>query len=237
MKHKHLLIILAVAAIWTSGYAQEIVTTTEPQTIAVYSADTVAVYPVAAVRDWNSRLYLGIKGGVNYSNVYDAQGENFSADPKYGLAAGVFVSIPLGRYLGIQPEVLFSQKGFQASGTLLNSDYKLTRTLNYLDIPLLVAVKAGSWLTLLAGPQYSYLMKQTDVLKNSAGSILQEQAFRNDNIRKNMLCFIGGLDFNFDQLVVGTRIGWDVQHNRGDGTSTTPRYKNVWLQGTLGLRF
>src|SRR4051812_33393269 len=65
------------------------------------------------VTDFREKLLFGLKVGANYSNVYDAQGEAFHADPKVGLAAGAFLAIPIGRYLGIQPEVLFSQKGFQ----------------------------------------------------------------------------------------------------------------------------
>src|SRR5687768_3461945 len=80
---------------------------------------------------------VGFKIGTNYSNVYDSKGENFEADAKFGFATGVFVSIPLGKYLGVQPEVLFSQRGFKATGTMLGSSYDLTRTKNYIDVPLL----------------------------------------------------------------------------------------------------
>lgn len=52
-----------------------------------------------------------------------------------------------------------------------------------------------------------------------------------------MLGFVGGFDLNFDHISVGARIGTDFQSNRGDGTSETPRYKNVWGQLTLGYRF
>ncbi len=38
-----------------------------------------------------------------------------------------------------------------------------------------------------------------------------------------MLCFIGGIDINFEYVVIGARIGWDIQNNNGDRTSSTPR--------------
>jgi len=59
--------------------------------------------------DRRYELYLGVKVGGNYSHVYDTKGEEFDADPKLGLALGAFVSIPIGNYLGVQSEVLFSQ--------------------------------------------------------------------------------------------------------------------------------
>lgn len=180
---------------------------------------------------------VGLKVGTNYSNVYDSKGEDFEADAKFGLAAGAFVSIPFGRYLGIQPEVLFSQKGFKGTGTMFGSSYDLIRTTNYIDIPLLVALKPISSITLLAGPQFSFLMKQTDKFSNASSNLQRETEFNNDNIRKNTLCFIGGFDLNFDHTVIGLRAGWDLSNNNGNGTSSTPRYKNVWGQLTLGYRF
>ncbi len=79
-------------------------------------------------------------------------------------------------------------------------------------------------------------MKQKDVFVNSLTTIEQQNEFKNDNIRKNTLCFVGGIDININRLVIGTRAGWDVQNNNGDGTSANPRYKNAWVQATLGLR-
>jgi hypothetical protein len=187
--------------------------------------------------DFRSKLTFGLKIGGNYSNVYDAQGEQFKADPKFGVAGGAFLAIPIGRYLGVQPEVLFSQKGFQATGALLGSTYNFTRTTNFIDVPLLVAFKPSEFLTLLAGPQYSYLMKQTDVFTTTTTSYSQEKVFSNDNIRKNIMGFVGGVDITLNHLVIGARAAWDIQNNNGDGTSTTPRYKNVWYQGTIGYRF
>jgi len=60
--------------------------------------------------DFRDRLQFGLKVGMNYSNVYDANGEGFSAKAKAGLATGLFITIPIGTYLGVQPEILLSQK-------------------------------------------------------------------------------------------------------------------------------
>jgi len=184
-----------------------------------------------------NKLYVGLKAGINNSNVYDSEGEDFEADAKVGFVAGGFLAIPIGMYLGIQPEVLFSQKGFKGTGMLLGSQYTMTRTTNYIDIPLMFSLKPGNVVTLMGGPQFSYLLRQKDEFTNSSTSEAQIQEFENDNIRRNTLCFLGGIDFNFSNVVIGTRVGWDIQNNHGDGTSSTPRYKNTWLQATFGLRF
>ncbi|MDP1746541.1 MAG: porin family protein [Bacteroidota bacterium] len=205
--------------------------------LIIGAVTTMANFSSAQETDLRERLLFGLKAGVNYSNVYDTQGEEFQADPKLGLAAGAFVAIPIGKYLGIQPEVLYSQKGFKATGRILGGTYEFTRTTSFIDVPLLVSFKPSEFLTLLAGPQYSYLIKQSDVFANSSTSILQEQEFENDNIRKNILCLTGGVDLTLKHIVLGARVGWDIQNNNGDGTSSTPRYKNVWYQATVGYRF
>jgi hypothetical protein len=187
--------------------------------------------------DYREELQFGLKAGVNLSNVYDSQGEEFKTDPKFGIAAGAFVAIPIGKFVGIQPEILFSQKGFKASGKILGSTYKFTRTTNYIDIPILIQVKPSSNISVMAGPQYSFLIKQSDAYESSIMNLGQVKEFENDNIRKNIFCFLGGVDVNIEHVVLGARVGWDILNNNGDGTSTTPRYKNVWYQLTFGYRF
>ena len=184
-----------------------------------------------------NKVAFGMKAGANYSNVYDSEGEDFNADPKFGLATGVFLSIPFTPFIGIQPEILFSQKGFRATGTMLGSSYDMERTTNYIDVPLLVAVKPIESITFLAGPQFSFLMKQRDKFNGPTTNYAQEEEFDNDNLRKNTLCFTGGVDVNIDHTVISLRTGWDFSNNNGNGTSSTPRYKNVWLQATIGYRF
>ena len=182
-------------------------------------------------------LLFGIKAGGNLANVYDVKGDDFNADAKLGFVGGVFLSIPIGNFLGIQPEVLYSQKGYRTSGSFFGSEYEFTYTSNYLDIPILIQIKPYPMLTILAGPQYSYLLKEKNEFKSSVMSAVDEEEFTNDNVRKNVLCFTGGVALDLDPIVVGARVGWDIQNNNGDGTSTTPRYKNVWYQLTVGVLF
>jgi hypothetical protein len=194
----------------------------------------VVIYEVD--NDFREDFMFGLKAGANYSNVYDAQGEAFQNDAKFGFAGGVFLSVPIGKFLGIQPEVLYSQKGFHATGKMLGSTYDFTRTTNYLDIPLYIAIKPSRFLTILAGPQYCYLLSQKDVFATNVTSSEVITDIKNDNIRKNILSVSGGFDINIRHAVIGGRVAWDVSNNNGNGTSTTPRYKNTWFQATIGYR-
>jgi hypothetical protein len=182
------------------------------------------------------KITFGLKGGINYSNVWDEQGQDFQADPKLGLAGGLFLGIPLGKMIGLQPEFLISQKGLKATGMLAGSPYSFRRTTTYIDIPLQLQFKPVDMFTIVLGPQYSYLLSERNEYTWGANSVAQEQEFSNDNIRKNVLGFVAGADLNFSHLVVSGRFGWDFQTNNGDGSSFTPRYKNRWLQCTIGYK-
>lgn len=200
---------------------------------------TITVTNFYAQNDSDSRksFTFGIKAGANYSNVYDASTQDFVADGKFGFAGGVFVGIPLGKIIGIQPEILYSQKGFKSTGTYLGSTYEMTRTTEFIDVPLLLAVKPMDKLTLLFGPQFSFLMKQKDEFTGGTINVTQQQEFDNSNITKNIMGLVGGLDINVNNYVFGLRAAWDIKTNEGDGNSSTPRYKNMLVQATVGFRF
>jgi hypothetical protein len=187
--------------------------------------------------DNRNKFAFGIKAGVNLSNVYDEKGEDFVAKNKFGFVAGGFLIIPIGKIIGLQPEVLYAQKGFKSSGTFLGSNYELTRKTEFIDVPVLVAVKPIEYITILFGPQFSFLLKQTDTFTGGTITTTQIEEFDNSNLRKNIFGLTGGTDINIDHFIIGLRLGWDVKNNDGEGNSTTPRYKNMWYQATVGYKF
>jgi opacity protein-like surface antigen len=188
-------------------------------------------------RDVRDRFQFGFKAGANYSNIYDVASENFAADYKFGIAAGIFMSIPLGKYLGVQPEFLYSEKGYESTGSVEGSTFDNKRTAKYLDIPLYLQLKPNEVLTVLFGPQVSFLLDKDNDYSNSFLTDEQEQEADNIDINKFTFGLSGGLDLNIGHVVLGGRAGWDLTQNDGLGTAVSPRYRNMWYQATLGFRF
>jgi hypothetical protein len=188
-------------------------------------------------RDARTSFQFGFKAGANYSNIYDVTSENFAADYKFGIAGGIFMSIPIGKYLGVQPEFLYSEKGYESSGSIEGSDFDNTYTAKYLDIPLHLQLKPNEVVTVLFGPQFSFLLDKDNDFSNSFLTEDQEQEINNIDITKFTFGLSGGLDFNFGHVVLGGRAGWDLTQNDGEGTTVSPRYRNMWYQATLGFRF
>jgi hypothetical protein len=180
---------------------------------------------------------IGLKAGVNISSIYDSRGDDLSNSARVGFAGGVFLSLPIGPYVGLQPEVLYSQKGFSGSGNISVSSYKYTRRVDFLDIPLLLQIKPSEHLFIVAGPMYSFLLNKRVEIKSGSVTLEQQTQIENYNIRKNVFGVTGGIDLIAYPLVISGRVGFDLQHNNGDGTSTDPRYKNAWIQATLGFVF
>jgi len=193
---------------------------------------TSSIWNLVAQED---KISLGIKAGLNLANVYNSKAESFDADPKLGFAAGGFLNIPLSAALAIQPEVMYSQKGYSATGLIIGSTYKLSYTFNYLDVPLLLVLRLSPTLNVVVGPQINFLLSSR--YKFSQGNISSDvQQEYSKGWRTNTLAGHAGFDFLLGNLVLSPRISLDLQDNNGNGTATNPQFKNFFLQLTAGLR-
>jgi len=187
--------------------------------------------------DYRTKFSAGVKGGLNFSNVFDNKGDEFNADPKFGLVLGGFISIPIDQLFGLQTELLFSQKGFKGRGKFDGKNYDMTRITTFLDIPFMVTVKPISMLTLMAGPQLSILASQRDVFVKDNNIVGIQNAFGITQYRRALFGLVAGADINVEHFVIGLRLGFDAVQSAGPGNASIPRYRNVWYQGTLGYRF
>lgn len=165
---------------------------------------------------------FGFKLGAVVSNTFDSESTNFSDNAKVGYAAGLFSRIPISGMIALQPEVSIAQRGFIGNGTFLGSDYRLDRTLNYIDVPVMVALMVTPTVTLVAGPQYSYLFKQTDSYSSGSTTFSESTEFSDHELDSSNISFTGGVDVDLDPLVIGLRTGWDTRS---------------WYQLSIGIRF
>jgi hypothetical protein len=104
---------------------------------------------------------IGTRVGLN---VATAHFPYTATSTHAGFEAGLTSSVQLGHF-AVQPSLLFSQKGYQAHGSLPSLDapvtYDETVRLNYLTLPLNLAYtlgKAGQGLQVFAGPYVGLLV-------------------------------------------------------------------------------
>lgn len=179
---------------------------------------------------------IGFKGGLSIATMVKTDDKSFSSTPLYAFNGGAVLQLPLGKVIAIQPEVLFSQKGYRATGTGLAGDYDYRRVSNCLDIPLLLRLNFSKELGVVVGPQYSYLLSTHTSFKSGGTSYQQTVDNDNSNITKNIFGGVLGLDLNLsDNMFLYGRYTIDFKNNNGDGTSSTPAYKNQVFQVGLGF--
>jgi hypothetical protein len=101
---------------------------------------------VAAVSMTAKAQGFGIRAGANISDI---SGSGFNTEAKTGLYVGVFKEIPLVKsLLFVQPEIQYSQEGFEAP----TKDVKI----DYITFPIMAKVYALKLLSFETGPQFGF---------------------------------------------------------------------------------
>lgn len=180
---------------------------------------------------------LGIKGGVDVSNMIPSdEDENFDTEFKTGFHAGIFTNIPLAGGLSFAPELLYSQKGYKTSGsTLIGGPYEFSVTTNFIEVPVLLNIRAADNFNIHLGPQVSFLTSTTESFEQGANEYRSTVEEENDNLKKSLVGGVVGVGFNVGpKLGIHGRYALDLQKNE-NGTSTTPRYRNQVFQVGLGI--
>lgn len=153
---------------------------------------------------------FGIKGGVNFSNLYTEDVDDNNVLTSFNV--GVFVSMPLTSFLSIQPEFLYSRKGAElvydnafASGT---GKFKL----NYLEAPVLLKINITENFNVHAGPYFAYLIDAQVTNESGSGDFDFEENMDNDDFNKFDYGIAVGAGFDFSS------IGFGVRYNHGLAT-------------------
>ena len=243
MKMRLMIILALVTVFATLTSAQDTLRSTTNPTVnqKIHTQNNVTNATIVADMDDDDDIrdnfHIGLKAGVNFSNVYDRQGNDFESDGRLGLVAGAFFSIPFGTYVGLQPEILYSEKGYTGTGTFLGLNYNYTRSTSYIDVPVFLQIKPSPIVTLVVGPQFSFLINHTDDFDNNdeLDEIIEE--FDNVSLRNTSIGIGGGLDLNFYPIVISGRVGFDLQNVHDEDIDDVPRYSNVWFQLTGGIMF
>jgi hypothetical protein len=153
---------------------------------------------------------FGIKAGASLTNItgsYTTGGADFKN--KFGFHGGFVANLPISDIFSIQPELLYSMKGYKYTGTDPYSavTYTFKQTLHYIDVPVLARINAGG-LFFEAGPQVGYLVAANSSIDD--GRVPTRSYSGRDNLRKVDFGYAAGLGY---QLPNGPGIG--LRYNGG----------------------
>jgi hypothetical protein len=198
--------------------------------LAIGAVAAMLILPRMATAD----VKFGIKGGANVANVNGNFADNVSNwKSRVGFCAGIFLELNLGRILTIQPEVLYTMKG--ANATLEDGDLTGTGKLrfDYVEIPVLLKIRIPTGPVhpfVFAGPAIGFDLKAT--FEDITGSSSDVEGV---NKVDYSAVFGGGLQ-------LGGAIHIDVRYTLGLQKLEVPDLgtidlKNGVLSATLGLAF
>ena len=153
-------------------------------------------------------IRFGLRAGANYSNLSGNIKNEDTYNNKVGFLGGVMLNVPLlaDDLLSIQPEILYSQKGFENKPTEFSSVLGKQKregnvNYNYIDVPLLLKFKALGFVA-EAGPQYSYLLSSNNETKTTTtpavGSpTVSETKDKHDvsGLNRNELGYLAGVGY------------------------------------------
>jgi hypothetical protein len=145
------------------------------------------------------QIKFGIKGGLNLANVKNIG--LASNKVRFGFNGGVLTEILIGKKFIIQPELLYSVKGFKFPATEFNSTGTLS--FNYISAPILGGYQASEKLTILAGPELSFLTNAKSRFDNTDHDVSK-------NFRKFDVAIDLGIKYNISNV-----FGIDLRYSFG----------------------
>ncbi len=183
---------------------------------------------------------FGLKGGMNFANVSNA--ESINSSNTTGFVLGVFFAPPSKSIISSRTELLFSKQGYDfKSGTNTG-----TVNLNYLILPQLMGINITKYVQLQIGGQMAFLL---NAKADSTGASTGNETVDNMMDYYNRFDFgaAGGLEvYPIRNLLIGARLNisfGQLYKNPEDYQGTPPNFfpsidaKNNVLQLYLGLRF
>jgi opacity protein-like surface antigen len=214
----------------------------------VISAAAATLLAVAAAPAAHAQsIRFGVKAGANLSNLSGDLTNQSQYNNRFGFHGGVMVNFGLANDLvSIQPEILYSQKGFKyadQSITVLNNTFRNTGNVryDYLDVPILVRLKV-SGVFFEVGPQYSYLMNistnRTQTYNGSVVGTAGSGTSNLDRVNRNELGYVGGLGFQSSEgLMLGVRYNGAFTDFAKDGYSNNDfrNARNSAFQAYVGF--
>ena len=164
---------------------------------------------LAIVTVASAQMNLGIKGGVNYSNIMGKDASDLY-EAKIGFNAGLAADFNFAPEMAIQTGLFFTTKGANFKAT-----NKASIDLMYLQMPIHFAYKVsvthGTRVVLHAGPYVAYGVSGKAKYKDISVDVFKEYNFLGNSYSAIQRFDAGvglGVGAEFGQFLVD--IGWDM---------------------------
>ena len=153
---------------------------------------------------------VGIKGGVNFSNLYTQDVDDNNVLTNFNL--GLFAKLPITEMFAIQPELNYSGKGSRLTYNNLFAKGTAKFNLAYLEIPVLAVINITENFNIHAGPYAAYLLSAN--VKNDAtnNTFDFENNFEAEDFNRFDVGASVGLGIDLDSFSVGARYNYGLSN-------------------------
>jgi hypothetical protein len=247
MKHIYcLLIIILPVCVFSQQDSVSATSTPQHDSVSTQQHDSVSTNQAkqkTGQKPHNS-LGLGIKVGLNFTNITSASSISNSSETGYQI--GLFLDPSTTSILGSRTELVYSHQAYNFStGTTTGKNY-----LDYIMLAQLMAINITHFVQIQVGTQIGYLLSaKSDSNKISTGNAQADRAL--DYYNRIDFGFSGGLEVRpFMGFLVGARYNFSITnlYKLPDTNSSQPppsfipstsdlNFKNNLVQVYVGYRF
>lgn len=151
---------------------------------------------------------VGFKGGVNFSTLYteDSQDSKMLA----GFNIGLFSKVPVTGHVALQPELYFTTKGSEVTYNNTFVDGTARFKLNYIELPLLLAINVTDNFNIHAGPYASYLLSGKVTNESNVNLFDFEDNINSDDFNRFDAGIAVGAGLDFGSLGIGIRYNYGL---------------------------
>jgi hypothetical protein len=170
-----------------------------------------------------NRPRFGVKAGLNYSNLYTKDSDHSKTHA--GLNVGLFASLPLSNRVSLQPELYYTTKGADVTYNNAFVNGTASFNLNYLEVPLLLAVRVTNHVNIHFGPYAAVLISGKVTNKSNATLFDFEKNLNVDDYNRFDAGLAAGIGINFGPLNIGARYNYGLTKVGKDRSFLGTRYR------------
>lgn len=130
----------------------------------------IALIGIGATANAQEYWKFGVKGGVNFTNMTSDGFDDTNS--RTGFNIGLLAEIPAGDRFSVQPEVLYSTQGTEATRTVAGNTYTGEYQLDYIQVPVLAKFYPVDGFAIEVGPSFNFLV---DEKYDYSGTILESE--------------------------------------------------------------
>lgn len=162
----------------------------------------VNLLPSVSNAQENNVTRFGLKGGVNFSNLYGKDDDKTTI--LTGFNVGLFGKLPIAGLISIQPEIYFITKGAEVTYDNTFVDGIARFKLNYVEVPLLLVANLTPNVNIHVGPYVAFLISGKVTNESNVNIFDFDEALDKDdyNTLDAGLAVGAGLDFKAVSLGV-----------------------------------